>query len=219
MSNYRPRTRRQLDVTGRDAARQQASEVLKQVLREREPELHEHLDEVATLVRAVARRLGFSADELDVVIHAAELHDVGKMAVPDAILRKPADLDELEWAVMHQHTLVGERILDVAPAMRPVARLVRATHERYDGSGYPDRLAGEAIPLGARVIAVCDAYDAMTSDRPYRRALTPSEALDELWREAGSQFDPAVVAAFAAQLGKCAQARLAPAEIGVAAHG
>jgi HD-GYP domain-containing protein (c-di-GMP phosphodiesterase class II) len=189
---------REPNVTG--LARDQASELLKQVLKEREPELHEHLDGVAALARAVARRLGFSADELDVVGRAAELHDVGKIGVPDAILRKADQLDELEWAIVREHTLVGERILDAAPAMRPVAELVRATHERYDGTGYPDRLAGDAIPLGARVIAVCDAYDAMTSDRPYQVTLTPHEALVELRANAGAQFDPAVVEAFAQEL-------------------
>jgi two-component system cell cycle response regulator len=99
---------------------------------------------------------------------------------------------------MRQHTVVGERILAAAPALRPVAKLVRSSHERWDGGGYPDNLAGTDIPLGARIIAVCDAFDAMTSDRPYRAGATAEEALAELRRCAGSQFDPAVVDVFVA---------------------
>ena len=105
------------------------------------------------------------------VRQGAELHDIGKLAVPDAILNKPGPLDEAEWAFMRRHTLVGERILAAAPALADVARLVRSSHERFDGSGYPDGLAGVSIPLGSRVIAVCDAWDAMITDRPYRRAM------------------------------------------------
>jgi diguanylate cyclase (GGDEF)-like protein/putative nucleotidyltransferase with HDIG domain len=202
----------------RGGTRQQTSEVLKQVLKEREPGLHEHLDEVAVLARALARRLGFSPDELDVVGRAAELHDIGKIAVPETILSKTGSLDKLEWTIIRQHTLIGERILDAAPAMRPVAQVVRATHEHYDGAGYPDRLAGDAIPFGARVIAVCDAYDAMTSDRPYQGPLTPDEALAELRAQAGAQFDPFVVEAFAQELAEPPQRHSAQHEIGVHAH-
>src|SRR5215204_3481759 len=101
---------------------------------------------------------------------------------------------------MRRHTLVGERILTAAPALADVARLVRSSHERFDGSGYPDHLVGESIPLGARVIAVCDAWDAMTTDRPYRRAMEHAEALAELERCSGPQFDPAVVKVFRAVL-------------------
>ena len=103
---------------------------------------------------------------------------------------------------MRRHTIVGERILLAAPALRPVARLVRSSHEHWDGSGYPDGLAGEEIPLGARVVAVCDAFDAMISDRPYRAAMSDAEALDELSACAGAQFDPAVVKAFAVVLAR-----------------
>lgn len=134
------------------------------------------------------------------VRQGAELHDIGKLAVPDAILNKPGPLDEEEWTFMRRHTLVGERILAAAPALADVARLVRSSHERFDGSGYPDHLVGESIPLGARVIAVCDAWDAMTTDRPYRRAMEHAEALAELERCSGTQFDPAVVKVFRAVL-------------------
>ena len=172
-------------------------EVLLQVLREREPDLHEHLHGVASLAREVARAFGLPAEELDTIVRAAELHDVGKVAVPDAILHKPARLDPAERRIIERHSEVGERILAVAPALRPVARLVRASHERWDGTGYPDGLTGEEIPLGARVVAVCDAFDAMTTDRPYQAGIDADSALEELVRNAGTQFDPAVVAVFA----------------------
>jgi two-component system, cell cycle response regulator len=141
-------------------------------------------------------------DQLDVLARAAELHDVGKMAIPDAILSKPGALDEQEWAFMRRHTIFGERILSAAPALLPVAKVVRSTHERYDGDGYPDRLAGEEIPLGARIIAVCDAFHAMISNRPYRKGMNMEEALEELQRCSGTQFDPAVVDAFREAFGE-----------------
>ncbi|HEY4098695.1 MAG TPA: HD domain-containing phosphohydrolase [Baekduia sp.] len=180
-------------------------DVLLQVLREREPDLHEHLHGVAELARDVGRSFGLSAEDLDTVVRAAELHDVGKVAVPDAILHKPARLDPAERAVIQRHSEVGERILAAAPALRPVARIVRSSHERWDGSGYPDGLAGEEIPLGARIVAVCDAFDAMTSDRPYQPRTNVDAALDELVRHAGTQFDPQVVAVFAAQIAHSTQ--------------
>jgi HD-GYP domain-containing protein (c-di-GMP phosphodiesterase class II) len=130
------------------------------------------------------------------VARAAELHDVGKIAVPDAIIDKPGPLDPVEWSFVRRHPLIGERILLAAPALRPVARLVRSSHERWDGAGYPDGLCGDEIPLGARVVSVCDAFEAMTTDRPYREAISEDEALDELRRCGGSQFDPMVVEAF-----------------------
>jgi two-component system cell cycle response regulator len=182
----------------RASSRTQTRDVLLQLLREREPELDRHLRGVAALAGALGRRLGLSAEQLDEVTRAAELHDVGKIAIPDDILHKPASLDEGEWELMRQHTVIGGRILGAAPAMRPVAAIVRASHERWDGAGYPDRLAGEQIPLGARIVSVCDAFHAMTTPRPYQRTLTHDEALAELSRCAGSQFDPAVVEAFRA---------------------
>jgi two-component system cell cycle response regulator len=182
----------------RSSIGQQTRDVLLQVLHEREPELHEHQHEVAALALAVGRELGLLPDELDVVARAAELHDVGKMAVPDRILEKSGPLDGPEFDFIRRHTLVGERILSAAPALRPVARLVRSSHERWDGSGYPDGLAGEAIPLGARVIAVCDAFHAMTSDRVYQPPMAAADALGELRRFGGSQFDPRVVSVFIA---------------------
>jgi HD-GYP domain-containing protein (c-di-GMP phosphodiesterase class II) len=142
--------------------------------------------------------MGLDTEDLDVLARAGELHDIGKMAIPDAILQKPGPLDGDERAFLSRHPAIGDRILGAAPALRPVARIVRASHERLDGSGYPDGLAGERIPLGSRIIAVCDAYDAMVSDRAYRSALTHEQALERLREEAGDRFDPDVVGAFAA---------------------
>ncbi|HEY6758881.1 MAG TPA: HD domain-containing phosphohydrolase [Baekduia sp.] len=185
---------------GRPSAGSQSRDVLLKALAERDPSLGEHLSQVAELAVTVARKLGLSPAEVEQVRHAADLHDVGKVAIPDAILDKPAALDDDEWAFMRRHTVIGERIVAAAPALRAVAALVRASHERYDGDGYPDRLAGDAIPLGARIVAVCDSYDAMVTDRPYRAALQPAAALAELERCAGTQFDPDVVAAFRSAL-------------------
>jgi two-component system, cell cycle response regulator len=181
----------------RVSGRRQARDVLLQVLTEREPDLHDHLRGVAQLAVGVGRRMGLDSEQLDILVRGAELHDIGKVAIPEVILHKRGPLDESEWTFVRQHTIIGERILAAAPALAPVARVVRASHERWDGVGYPDGLEGEEIPLAARIIAVCDAFDAMVSDRPYRAALGPEEAISELRRCAGSQFDPAVVEAFA----------------------
>ena len=174
--------------------------VLLRTLHEREPDLGTHLEGVALLAIVLARCLELDAEERDVVARAAQLHDVGKMAVPDEILRKPGPLNDREWEVMRNHTLIGERILASAPALAPVAKLVRFSHERWDGGGYPDGLAGEDIPLGARIIAVCDAYEAMVEDRPWCSPKSSEEALAELRRCAGTQFDPRLVDAFAHQV-------------------
>ena len=189
--------------------RDQARDVLLCTMKAKHPDLDEHSSEVAHLAVPVARQLGLTGEQLDEIARAAELHDVGKVGIPDAILNKPGPLDATEWEFMHQHTILGERILNAAPALRPVARLVRSSHERWDGTGYPDQLAGEDIPLGARIVAVCDAYEAMTADRPYRKALSEHAAREQLSANAGTQFDPAVVAAF---LIAAAPAQPAPAD-------
>jgi hypothetical protein len=173
------------------------------------------------LAEAVARKLGLSEDDVTLTRLTAELHDVGKTAIPDAILEKPGPLDADEWDLMRRHTLIGERILASAPALLKVAALVRATHERPDGTGYPDGLLEHQIPLSSRIVAVVDAYDAMTSTRSYRLPLTPEEAIAEVRRCAGSQFDQTVCDAFVAVWNELAYpspaddsaalARLAPA--------
>jgi two-component system cell cycle response regulator len=177
----------------------QLRKVLLQVLAERQPDLSEHLHEVAATARSVGQGMGLEGEDLEVLVRAAELHDVGKVAVPQRILQKPAPLDPSERAIIERHCEVGERILAAAAAMGPVAELVRASHERFDGFGYPDRRTGKDAPVGARIIAVCDAFHAMTSDRPYRSAIDAADAIIELRRCAGTQFDPDVVEVFCAQ--------------------
>ena len=137
-------------------------------------------------------RLELDDEQIDHVRHAAELHDVGKMAIPDAILDKPGPLDDAEWEFIRRHTIIGERIVAAAPALRPVAALVRSSHERWDGAGYPDGLAGEEIPLGARIVAVCDAFDAMVADRalPRRHGRRPTRSPSSSAARARSSTPP-----------------------------
>lgn len=177
-----------------------AHEPLLRTLAEREPELRAHVADVSSFAVRVGKQLGLAREELEELRLAAELHDVGKLAVPDVVLLKAGPLDPTEWGFIHSHTLIGQRILGAAPALRPVGEIVRSTHENWDGTGYPDGLVGESIPLAARIIAVCDAYSAMTSDRPYRAARTRGEAVAELRRCAGRQFDRQVVELFCAVL-------------------
>jgi diguanylate cyclase (GGDEF)-like protein/PAS domain S-box-containing protein len=185
---------------GRASAKQQTRDLMLRVLAERHPDLHEHVGAVAALARAVGERMGISGELLDGLERAAELHDIGKIAIPDAILSKPGPLDAEEWRFMRRHTIIGESMLSAAPALQSAAKLVRSSHERFDGSGYPDGLQGEAIPLASRIIFVCDAFHAMTSERPYGTPMEPPAAVEELDRCAGTQFDPAVVEAFKAEL-------------------
>jgi HD-GYP domain-containing protein (c-di-GMP phosphodiesterase class II) len=162
----------------------------------------DHSRSVLALSLAVAEGLGVDATQRRNVEFAALLHDVGKIRIPKAILNKPGALEPEEWAIMRCHTIEGEAMLRrVGGALSDVGRVVRATHERYDGAGYPDGLGGEAIPLEARIISVCDAYSAITTSRPYRRAQPAGVAMAELVRCAGSQFDPSVVAALRAIVG------------------
>jgi diguanylate cyclase (GGDEF)-like protein len=179
-----------------DSVRSQTRSVLLSVLREREPGLEQHLDGTARLVKAFGKELALDAEELDVLVRASELHDIGKIAIPDEVLHKEGELSPEEWALMRKHTLIGQRVLDAAPALGQVAELVRSTHERWDGTGYPDGRAGSAIPLGSRVILICDAYNAMVEGRPYREALSSEQAIEELRAGAGTQFDPELVETF-----------------------
>jgi two-component system cell cycle response regulator len=181
---------------GRASAAEQTLEALLAAARERRPDLGDHLDGVIDTAAELAERLGLNDGEVLRVRQAAGLHDIGKIAIPDAVLDKPDALDAAEWAFMKRHTLIGERILQAAEDLQEAAPLVRSSHEHWDGTGYPDGLAGEDIPLGARIIAVSGAFDAMLSRRAYRRPLDVPEALAEVRRCAGTQFDPAVVQAF-----------------------
>jgi two-component system, cell cycle response regulator len=159
-------------------------------------DLHEHAGGLAPAAERVGAQLGLTGVWLQDLSHAADLHDIGKVALPASILTKPGPLTDEEWEFVERHPVIGERILAAAPALAGAARIARSTHERYDGTGYPDRLVAEQIPLEARIISVCDAYHAMTSDRPYRSVRDHHRALDELRRCAGGQFDPTVVEAF-----------------------
>jgi putative nucleotidyltransferase with HDIG domain len=160
----------------------------------------DHANEVADLATEVGRRLGIAGDELERLRYGALLHDVGKIGVPGEMLRKPGPLSAEERERMDEHTAIGARMLERIPFLAPVAPLVRSAHERFDGGGYPDGLRGEEIPRGAMVIATCDAFHAMTSNRSYRAAMSHGEAIEELRANAGTQFDPAVVDALVIEL-------------------
>jgi two-component system cell cycle response regulator len=169
-----------------DGTHHHARGVLRRTVHAKQPDLDEHPSNAAELASRVARELDLASEALDEIARATELHDVGKVGIPDAILNKPGMLSSEEWTFMHRHTILGERILPGAPALRPVARLVRAGHERWDGSGHPDGLRGEQIPLGARIVSVCDAYEAMTASRPYSEAMSGDAACRELRDAAGT---------------------------------
>ena len=156
----------------------------------------EHADMLASMALSVGRFLGLEETELRELQYAAVLHDIGKIGVPGHILNKPDRLTEDEFSQIAQHTIIGERIISRIEYLEPIAHIIRAAHERWDGGGYPDRIAGEAIPLAARILLVCDAYHAMTSTRPYREAMPADHALRELESNSGTQFDPGVVDVF-----------------------
>jgi putative nucleotidyltransferase with HDIG domain len=159
-----------------------------------------HADDVADLSVAVARRLGLPDDEIKTVNYGGLLHDIGKIGIRSEVLLKPSRLTDEEFEEIKQHTIIGADMLSRIPFFDAVVPLVRSAHERWDGRGYPDGLAGAAIPLGARVICACDAYNAMITERPYKVAMPVDDAKAELRRCAGSQFDPLVVDALLATL-------------------
>lgn len=181
----------QLQTETRSAVRS-----LAQIVDHRDATTYHHSERVAVYATALARELRLDEDEIETIEQAASVHDLGKIGVADAVLLKPGPLDEAERTAMWLHTEIGAQIVGRFQQFRAGASIVLHHHERYDGSGYPGRLAGEAIPFGARVVAVADAFDAMTSDRPYRAALTIGEAVDRLRHGAGTQWDPVAAQAF-----------------------
>ncbi len=197
-----------MEVCGQPVARvhQDVIDALAQALTERDRYTGEHSESVVQLSETVATDLGLDAQAVERIGTAALLHDIGKVAIPDAILHKPAKLDEQEWALMREHPVIGERILKAIPGLGGVARIVRHEHERWDGGGYPDGLIREEIPIGSRIILACDTYHAMTSDRPYRARMPHADALEELARCAGTQFDPKVTEALIGHLWAAQQA-------------
>jgi HD-GYP domain-containing protein (c-di-GMP phosphodiesterase class II) len=172
-----------------------AVEVLVDALDRRDGYTARHAEEVVELVHRVGERLGLDDLELAECELAGRLHDVGKIGVPDTILQKPGPLDAAEWEVMKRHSRWSAEMIRAVPGLERVADVVLHHHERFDGSGYPEGLAGEQIPLCSRVLAACDAYEAMLADRPYRRALTEDEARALIRAGAGEHFDPGAVAA------------------------
>jgi two-component system, cell cycle response regulator len=180
--------------TQRRSTARQMRDLLLAVVEQQQPSLPGHSSNVGRLCRLVGDSLQLSPTRLELLVQAAELHDIGKVALPPAILEKAGPLNDAEWELMRRHTLIGETILSRVPPLAAAGAIVRSTHERFDGSGYPDGLCAEAIPLEARIVAACDAFDAMLSHRPYRPALTHAQAEAELRRHAGTQFDPEIVA-------------------------
>jgi diguanylate cyclase (GGDEF)-like protein len=183
----------------RSSASRQVTDALLQVIAEQDAHLDDHVERVSGLAATLAVALDQPKHEVERIRVAATLHDIGKTAIPARILDKPGILDEEEWEFIRSHPTIGGRIVSAAPALASTAELINSSHERVDGHGYPDGLTGDEIPLGSRIIAVCDAFDAMTSDRSYRKAIGVEAALEELKSHAGTQFDAAVVKAFCEQ--------------------
>jgi diguanylate cyclase (GGDEF)-like protein len=173
---------------------------LASALQERDRYTGDHSESVVEMSARVAEAMALGPDEIARIRMGALLHDIGKVGIPDGILHKTGPLDDAEWELMRQHPEIGERILRMIPGLGPIARIVRHEHERYDGGGYPDGISASEIPIGSRIILACDAYHAMTSDRPYRQAMTHADAIAELGKHSGSQFDPEVVQALVGYL-------------------
>jgi putative nucleotidyltransferase with HDIG domain len=201
----------------------EAVETLNATVDARDPYTAGHSHRVQEIAVAVARELGIAGKDLDAIAHAGLFHDIGKLGVPDAILTKPAKLTEQEYALMKHHPADGANIVAKFGRLRAAVPLIRHHHERWDGKGYPDSLAGKQIPLGAAIVGLADAWDAMTTDRPYHRALHREEAEAELRAHRGTQFAPAVVDAFVRVLerSKAAEsgARPTPGQVRVATSG
>jgi HD-GYP domain-containing protein (c-di-GMP phosphodiesterase class II) len=174
----------------------QTVEVLANALEAKDEYTSGHARQVAEIAVTIGQDLGMRSEDLRMLELAAMFHDIGKIGMGTDVINKPGPLTDTEMLEMQKHSEIGERILAPVEFLQPVLPIIRAGHERWDGRGYPDGLAGEEIPFGARIIFVCDAYHAMTSDRSYRRALPEEEALRRLREAAGTQFDPSVVRVF-----------------------
>jgi HD-GYP domain-containing protein (c-di-GMP phosphodiesterase class II) len=196
-----PEVERELALLQSQAGSPAAVQALAAAIEERDNYTREHSDEVVRLSRGVAMMLGLPNDDVDRVAYGALLHDVGKLAMPAELLGKEGPLTPDEWAIMSQHPIAGERILARTKDLAGVAPVVRHEHEHWDGSGYPDGLAGHRIPIGSRVVHACHAYVAMRAARPYRGPLSPEEVVEQLRGEAGSKFDPDVIDALLDLLG------------------
>ena len=194
------------------AARFRAAASLARAVDARNAYTGSHSQRVAELAARVARRMDLPEDQIELTRLAASLHDLGKLAIPEELLRKPGPLTEPERMILERHPQIGFRMLE-SLGVDTVADWVLHHHERWDGSGYPDGLPGDQIPLGARIIFVADAYDAMTSECVYRRRVSPQEAVEELERCSGTQFDPAIVSAFAEELALSATVALPAAAL------
>lgn len=176
-----------------EAAMAGVIEALSRLVEAHDPSTYQHSLKVSELLADLVQYLGLSDAEAQMIALAGRLHDIGKTSIPDSILYKPGKLTEEEWAIIRTHPATGAEVVSSVPVLRPLASVIRGHHERWDGKGYPDQLAGEAIPFGARLIAVVNAYMAMTVDRPYQKACSHDQALAELRRCAGTQFDPQMV--------------------------
>ena len=187
------------DETG-DASHGDVVVALASALQERDQYTGDHSESVVEMSARVAEAMALGPEEVARIRMGALLHDIGKVGIPDHVLHKPGPLDDSEWELMREHPVIGERILRMIPGLGPIARIVRHEHERFDGGGYPDGIGGSEIPIGSRIILACDAYHAMTSDRPYREAMSHADAMAELGKHSGSQFDPEVIQALVGYL-------------------
>lgn len=175
------------------------SEFIKSILKslhEKNPYVEEHSQRVSIICEEIGKKLGLRLHEINLLRLISQLHDIGKITIDEAILNKPGKLTDEEWSIIKRHPEIGYRIISTSPEYQEIAYDILSHHERYDGKGYPQGLKGDEIPLRARIVAIADAYDAMTSNRPYRKALTKDEAIHEIMKASGTQFDPALVEIF-----------------------
>jgi two-component system cell cycle response regulator len=182
-------------VSREDVALEGLVSALTTLIAARDPYTALHANDVEYVAVQLAMAMNLSPDQINLVRLVGKLHDVGKVAIADAILLKPGPLNSEEWARMRQHPIIGAEVVKRVPTLRALAPSIRSHHERWDGTGYPDGLIGDSIPMAALIVAVADAYSAMTSDRPYRPAQSPEWAAEQLRAGSGTQFAPHVIAA------------------------